>query len=142
MDRRSTRLQKITQKITDATNADAADNDSLSREVVEADLLSARRQTNTESDNSEQCARDLPNEDRQSGRRQQSTEFGSDELTNQDSPRDKNSEISTSGGNVTTVPDVLIEETDDCVVENKSPRGGRYKLRPNSTPNFTDEYRY
>ena len=54
----------------------------------------------------------------------------------------KKSEISTSGGNDTPVPDVLIEETDDYVVENESPRGGRYNLRPNPTPNFFDEYRY
>ena len=26
--------------------------------------------------------------------------------------------------------------------ENLSPRGGKYNLRPNPTPNFTDEYRY
>ena len=86
------------QENTDATNADAAGNDSLSRQVAEADLRSARRQTNTESDNSEQYARDLPNEDRQSGRRQQSTELENDDLTNKESPRDKKSEISTFGG--------------------------------------------
>ena len=100
MDLRSTRRQENT----DATNADASDNDSLSREVAEADLRSARRQTNTESDNSEQYARDLPNEDRQSGRRQQSTEFENDEFTNQDSPRDKLSEISASGGTIHPSP--------------------------------------
>ena len=138
MDLRSTQLQENT----DATNADAADNDSLSREVAEADLRSARWQTNTESDNSEQCARDLPNEDRQSGRREQSTEFESDKVVNQGSPNNENSDISTYGGNDTIVPDVLIEETDDCVVENESPRGGKYNLSPNPTPNFTDEYRY
>ena len=106
------------------------------------DLRSARRQSNTEADNTEQYSRNAHNEDRQSARRQQRTEFENDELTNQDLPRDENSEFSTSGGTDTTVPDVLIEETDDCVVENESPRGGRYNLRPNPTPNFTDEYRY
>ena len=126
----------------DATNADAAGKDSLSREVAEADLRSARRQTTTESDNSEQYARDLPDEDRQSSRLQQSTELENDDLTSQDTFRHKKSEISTSGGNDTPVPDVLIEETDDYVVENESPRGGRYNLRPNPTPNFFDEYRY
>ena len=85
---RSTRRQENT----DATNADAACNDSLSREVAEVDLRSARRQTNTESDNSEQYACDLPNEDRQFGPRHQSTELENDDLTNQDSPRDKKSE--------------------------------------------------
>ena len=133
LDLRSTRRQEST---------DAAGDDSPSRKVAEKDLWSARRQTNTESDNSDQYARDLPNEDRQSGRRQQSTELRNDDLTNRDSPRDGNSDFSTIGGNDTTVPDVLIEETDDYVLENESPRGGENNLRPNPTPNFTDEYRY
>ena len=127
MDLRSTRRQENT----DATNTDAADNDSLLREVAEADLRFARRQTNTESDNSEQCERESLNEDRQSARRQQSTEFENDKIVNQDSPVDENSDFSTYGGNDTTVPDVVIEETDDYNVENESPRGGRYNLRPN-----------
>ena len=105
-------------------------------------MLRNTRQTNTESDNSGQYARDLPYEDRQSTRRQRSTDSENDDIANQDFSRDENSETSTSGGNDTTVPDVLIEETDDCVVENESPRGGKYNLRPNPTPNFTDEYRY
>ena len=133
MDLRSTRRQE---------NTDAADSDSHSREVAEADLRSARRQTITESDNSDQYARDLPNEDRQSDRRQQSTELGNDDLANRDFPTDRNSDFPNVGGNDTTVPDVIIEKTDDCVVENESPRGGKYNLRPNPTPNFTDEYRY
>ena len=138
LDLRSTRWQENT----DATNTDAAGNDSLSREVAEADLRSPRRQTKTESDNFEQCERVIPNEDRQYARRQQSTEFENDKIVNQDSPIDENSDFSTYGGNDTIVPDVLIEETDDYVVENESPRGGRYNLRPNPTPNFTDKYRY
>ena len=133
LDLLSTRRQEST---------DAAGDDSPSRKVAEADLWSARRQTNTESDNSDQYARDLPNEDRQSGRRQQSTELGNDDLTNRDSPGDGNSGFSTIGGKDTTVPDEKFEETDDYVVENESPRGGKYNLRPNPTPNFTDEYRY
>ena len=133
LDPRSTRRQ---------INTDAANTDAPSHEVDEADHRSARRQTNTESDNSEQYTRDLRNEHRQSARRQQSTEFENDELLNQDSPNDENSEFSTYGGNDTAVPDVLTEETDDCVVENESPRGGKYNLRPNPTPNFTEEYRY
>ena len=84
MDLRSTQRQENT----DAANPDVADTYSLSREVAEADLWSARRQTNTEFDSSEQCARDLPKEDRQSARRQQSTEFENDDLTTQDSLRD------------------------------------------------------
>ena len=124
LDLRSTRRQE---------NTDAADTDSLSREVAEADLRSARRQTNTESDNSEQYTRDLPNEDYQSGRRQQSTEFDNDDIASQDPPNDRNTDFSTYGGSDTTVIDLLTEETDDCVVENESPRGGKYNLRPNPT---------
>ena len=46
-----------------------------------------------------------------------------------------------SGGSDTIVPEVLDDEN-DMIVENESPRGGKYNLRPNHTPNFTDEYRY
>ena len=46
-----------------------------------------------------------------------------------------------SGGSDTIVPEVLDDET-DMIVEIESPRGGKYNLRPNPTPNFTDEYRY
>ena len=46
-----------------------------------------------------------------------------------------------SGGSDTIVPEVLDDET-DMIEENESPRGGKYNLRPNPTPNFTDEYRY
>ena len=46
-----------------------------------------------------------------------------------------------SGGNDTIVPEVLDDEN-DMIVENESPRGGKNNLRPNPTPNFTDEYRY
>ena len=46
-----------------------------------------------------------------------------------------------SGGSDTTVPEVSDDEN-DMIVENESPRGGKYNLRPNPTPNFTEEYRY
>ena len=46
-----------------------------------------------------------------------------------------------SVGSDTIVPEVLGMENDDMIVENESPRGGKYNLRPNPTPNFTDEYR-
>ena len=48
----------------------------------------------------------------------------------------------TSGGSDTIVPEVLESENDDMIVENESPRGIKYNVRPNPTPNFTDEYRY
>ena len=46
-----------------------------------------------------------------------------------------------SGGSDTIVPEVLDDEN-DMIVENENPRGGKYNLRPNPTPNFTDEYKY
>ena len=47
-----------------------------------------------------------------------------------------------SGGSDTIVPEVLNDENNVVLGDNKSPRGGKYNLRPNPTPNFTDEYRY
>ena len=44
-----------------------------------------------------------------------------------------------SGGSDNIVPE---DGENDTIVENESPRGGKYNLRPNPTPNFTDEYRY
>ena len=46
-----------------------------------------------------------------------------------------------SGGSDTIVPEVLVD-ANDMIVENESPRGGKYNLRPNPTSTFTDEYRY
>ena len=46
-----------------------------------------------------------------------------------------------SSGSDTIVPEVLDDEY-DMIVENESPREGKYNLRPNPTPNFTEEYRY
>ena len=138
LDLRSTRRQTNT----DAAHVDDAENDSRSNEIDEADIRSARRQTNTETDNTEQYSRESHNDDRQSTRRQQSTDFENDEILPQDSPNDENAEFSNYREKDTIVPDVLNEENDDCVVENESPRGGKYNLRPNPTPNFTDEYRY
>ena len=47
-----------------------------------------------------------------------------------------------SKGTDTIVPDVSDSENDEMIVDNRSPRGGKYNLRPNPTHNFTDEYRY
>ena len=51
----------------------------------------------------------------------------------------ENAEIASKGGVDITVPGILENGKDE---ENSSPRGGKYNLRPNPTPNFTDEYRY
>ena len=47
-----------------------------------------------------------------------------------------------SGGSDTIVPEVLNNENDEVIADNKSPRGGKDNLCPSPTTNFTDEYRY
>ena len=51
----------------------------------------------------------------------------------------ENEEIASKGGVDITVPGISENERNE---ENPSPRGGKYNLRPNPNPNFTDEYRY
>ena len=46
--------------------------------------------------------------------------------------------VSNRGADI-TVPGISEKENFE---ENASPRGGRYNLRPNPNPNFTEEYRY
>ena len=48
-------------------------------------------------------------------------------------------EIASNRGADFTVPGISGNERNE---ENSSPREGKYNLRPNPTPNFTDEYRY
>ena len=47
-----------------------------------------------------------------------------------------------SGGEI-TVPGISNEGVNDANDANKntSPRGGKYNLRPNPNPNYTEEYR-
>ena len=63
-------------------------------------------------------------------------------ISQEDDTQSFNDDTTTSGGSDTIVPEVLESENDDMIVENESPRGGKYNLRPNPTPNFTEEYRY
>ena len=51
----------------------------------------------------------------------------------------ENAEIASKEGVDITVPGISENGKDE---ETSSPRGGKYNLRPNPTPNFTDEYRY
>ena len=44
----------------------------------------------------------------------------------------------TTGGNDAIVPNTFDIENDDVVVENESPWEGKYNLRPNPTPNYTE----
>ena len=51
----------------------------------------------------------------------------------------KDTENVSNTGAYITVPGISENGNSN---ENSSPRGGKYNLRPNPTPNFTDEYRY
>ena len=68
-------------------------------------------------------------------------EFAPLEKTRSERINDGIDDQQSSGGSDTIVPEVLDDE-EDMIVENENLRGGKYNLRPNSTPNFTDEYRY
>ena len=46
------------------------------------------------------------------------------------------------GGSDNFVPEVSDDGNANRIVYNESPRGEKYNLRPNLTPNFNDEYRY
>ena len=73
----------------------------------------------------------------------QKNDFDSTEKkTSSDDLNNRPDEQKPSGGSDTIVPEVLDDENDDEIVDNESPRGGKNNLRPNPTPNFTDEYRY
>ena len=70
-----------------------------------------------------------------------------DELLPNATPQKEEAEVfqndkTSSGGSDTIVPEALESENDDMIVEHESPRGGKYNLRPNPNPNFSDEYRY
>ena len=51
----------------------------------------------------------------------------------------ESTEIAPNRGAGITVPGISENERNQ---ENSSPRGGKYNLRPNLNPNFSDEYRY
>ena len=51
----------------------------------------------------------------------------------------ESTEMASNAGADITVLGISENETNE---EKSSPRGGKYNLRPNPNPNFTDEYRY
>ena len=80
--------------------------------------------------------------DLKSTRPQQDIDSETDEKTSK-SPSDvADSEFFDSRGKDIIVPDLSSNENEKMVVENESPRGGKYNLRPNPNPNVSDEYRY
>ena len=84
----------------------------------------------------------LTSEDLESPGLQENDDFDTTQETCSDRLNEQNDDQQSSGGSDTIVPEVLDDENDDVLVDNKSPRGGKYNLRPNPTLNFTDEYRY
>ena len=60
-------------------------------------------------------------------------------FSERNSTNENDAEMSPNKGNDLIVPEIL--ET-DARNENLSPRGGRYNLRPNLNPNYSEDFRY
>ena len=77
-----------------------------------------------------------------------STATSRDNQTYGDTPTELHNEIDDSAkrspnrGEDDPVPGISDDERNEKIEGNSSPRGGKYNLRPNPTPNYTDEYRY
>ena len=137
LDLRSTRRDQKT---------DDAATEQREQDINDADLLSARMLQDTNSDESEQMSEqpdeNIADTDLRSTRPQSTTDSEMDENTSKSPTEAGNPDFLNSRGKDIIVPDSSDNEGDEMVVENESPRGGKYNLRPNPTPNFTDEYRY
>ena len=125
-------------------DADSNDNAATPREHQNSDIDSRSTGPNKDTDSAvtEQPAENSPDMDFRSNRPQSTTDPEIEEMPFKSPSEMPNSDFSNSSGRDTSVPDLLEREHDEKVVENESPRGGKYNLRPNPTPNFTDEYRY
>ena len=84
----------------------------------------------------------FPDVDIRSTRPQENDDFVSLDKTRSERIKDTFDDQKSPGGSDTIVPEVSDDKNDDMIVENESPKRGKYNLRPNPTPNFTDEYRY
>ena len=127
-------------------NTDDAAPERREHELNDADLRSTRPQHDTHSDTSEQLPEqpsgNTTDMDFRSTRAQSTTDSEIDENTSKSHSESRNSDFSTDGGTDIIVPDLSDKENDEMAIENESPRGGKYNLRPSPTPNYTDEYRY
>ena len=125
-------------------DADSNDNAATPREHQNSDIDSRSTGPNKDTDSAvtEQPAENSPDMDLRSNRPQSTTDPEIEEMPFKSPSEMPNSDFSNSSGRDISVPDLLEKEDDETVVENESPRGGKYNLRPNPTPNFTDEYRY
>ena len=125
-------------------DANSNDNAATPREHQNSDIDSRSTGPNKDTDSAvtEQPAENSPDMDLRSNRPQSTTDPEIEEMPFKSPSEMPNSDFSNSSGRDISVPDLLEREDDEKVVENESPRGGKYNLRPNPTPNFTDEYRY
>ena len=88
------------------------------------------------------------NDKRNSENERPSTATSRDNQTYGDTPTELHNEIDDSTkrspkrGEDDPVPGISDDERNEKIEGNSSPRGGKYNLRPNPTPNYTDEYRY
>ena len=55
--------------------------------------------------------------------------------------QESDANISENSGGDITVPGISKNGENDAIT-NTSPRGGKYNLRPNPNPNYSEEYRY
>ena len=109
----------------DVTDEESASNESCSERTTRNDVTEKqmRPRENNSSDESSP-----PNE----------TPNGTENENDVTNDLKDSENVSNTGADI-TVPGISENGNSN---ENSSPRGGKYNLRPNPTPNFTDEYRY
>ena len=127
-------------------NTDEAAAEQHGNEINDVDLRSTRRQQDTSSAETEQLAdqpdANMADTDLRSIRPQPDTDSKIAEKTSK-SPSDvADLECFDPRSKDIFVPDLSSNEKDEMILENESPTGGKYNLRPNPTPNISDEYRY
>ena len=127
-------------------NTDDATTGQRGNQISDAGLRSTRRQQDTSSADTEQLPEqpdaNMTETDLRSFQPQQDTDSETVEKTSKGPSDVADSEFFDARGKDIIVPDLSSDENEEMVVENESPRGGKYNLRPNPTPNFSDEYRY
>ena len=64
------------------------------------------------------------------------------ELEGAENSLNEGDDITVPGISNEKINEKINEKTNEKTDENSSPRGGKYNLRPNPNPNYTDEYRY
>ena len=91
-----------------------------------------------ENDVSDNEARPIPASSREASSSPSESPSGTKNENDVTNEQNDTENVSERGADI-TVPGISENGKNE---ENSSPRGGKYNLRPNPTPNFTDEYRY